>query len=207
MNGIWRAAWQIPVNATLGSEYRFELNAQDFDDGFRNIGEVSKLTSEAFKIAQAKLVITPQTNQTTYQVGFDSVKIRCLVTYPSGSVLGNGKVSLRMTHGQLNDTIRMTYDNSTGSWYAYYPLTLFKLPQIGSWTLTIEAADDLGNSGIARVEISVQPWFVILGIACLIVVIFLVMRGIQWFRRKHWKKVIAGLKNVTIPFRKPEPAY
>jgi len=207
VNGVWRCSWQIPVNATLGSEYRFELNAQDFDDGFKNVGGSEKLSSDVFKIVPATLKINTQINQSAYQVLFDSIKIKSSITYPSGATLSHGKVTLRVVHGQLNDTIPMTYENSTGFWYATRPLTLLELSQIGTWMLTISANDGIGNVGVATLEVSVQPWLTIVVIVFLIVVIFFLVRGVQWFRRKHWKKLLSILRNLPIPFRKPQTDY
>jgi hypothetical protein len=204
VNGVWRAAWEIPVNASLGSEYRFELTPQSFDDGFKNIGGSDRITSDTFQIVPAVLEINIQTNQSAYQVAFDSIKVRSLITYPSGTVLRSGKVSLRIIHGTLNMTVAMKYDNLTGFWYATRPLTLLELSQIGTWRLTIEANDGIGNAGVASQEVSVQPWFMVLAVICLIVVIFILVRGLQWFGRKRWRRILSGAKNLPIPFRKPE---
>jgi hypothetical protein len=202
VNGVWRTGWEIPANATLGSEYRFQLNTQDFDDGFKNVGALDPILSDTFKIVPAALTIKIETNRSSYQVGFDSIKIRSLITYPSGMVVTNGRASLRVVHGQLNETVPMAY--STGFWYATRPLTLFELSQVGTWMLTIEADDGLGNSGTAGLEISVQPWLVILTTALVIVIIFFLVRGLQWFRRKYWRKLLTGVKSLPIPFRKPQ---
>ena len=207
VNGVWRAAWKIPVNASLGSDYRFELNAQTFDDGFKNIGGSDKLTSDAFNIIPATLTIAIHTNQSSYQVVFDSIKIRSLITYPSGESLTKGQVSLRLVHNTLNETVPMTYSNATGFWYATRSLSLLELSQIGTWTLSIMAYDGLGNSGAASLEVNVQPWFFVLAIACLIAVAFFLVRGLQWFRRKYWKKFLSGTRSLHTPFRKPETSY
>jgi hypothetical protein len=204
VNGVWRAAWEIPVNATLGSEYRFELNPQAFDDGFKNVGRSDQITSDAFQIVPAALVVQIHTNQSAYQVAFDSIKVRSLITYPSGTALSKGKVSLRIIHAALNESVPMTYDNSTGFWYATRPLTLLELSQIGTWTLMIEADDGIGNTGVASQKVDVQPWLMVVTIVSLIVIIFILVRGIQWFRRKHLRKLLSSAKNLPIPFRKPQ---
>lgn len=206
-NGVWRASWEIPVNATLGSEYRYELNPEDFDDGFKNIGVSDKIVSDLFTVAPATLRIEIETNKTAYQVMFDSINIRSSVTYPSGAIMSNGKVTLRVTHGKLNQTIPMTYNNSTGFWHATRSLTFLELAQIGTWTLSMEANDGLGNIGATSTEVSVQPWLAVLAFACLIVGLFFFIRGLQWLRRKHWKKLSNSLKNFRFPFRKPQTEY
>lgn len=206
-NGVWRAAWEIPVNATLGSEYRFELNSEAFDDGFKNTGRSDKIVSDVFKITPATLRIETEINKTTYQVVFDWIRIKSSVMYPSGAAMNHGRVMLRMIHGSMNQTIPMTYDNSTGFWYATRPLTLLELRQIGSWTLSIEANDGLGNIGVASTEVNVQPWLAVLTFASLAFGVFFLVRGLQWLRRRHWKKLLDTVKNLPIPFRKPETEY
>jgi len=207
VNGVWRASWEAPRNATLGVEYRFEMAGQAFDDGFRNLGGSDRIITNLFEIVPASLTIKAETNRSTYQVAFDSIRIKALVTYPNGKALSDGKVSVRMIHGLMNETIQMTYDSPTASWHAIRPLSLLELSQIGTWVLVIEATDDLGNGGAESLEVDVQPWFMVLAIAGLVVIIFVVTRGLQWFRRKHLKKLRGWAKNLRIPFRKPQSTY
>ena len=203
-NGVWRTAWNVPVNATPGSEYRFEINPQEFDDGFKNVGSSEPIVSNTFKIVAAQLAVSVETNQSDYQVAFQSIGVRSLITYPSGAFLTNGTAYLQIIHGQVNQTIPMIYDNSTGFWYATRSLSVLDISQIGTWKLIIQAEDGIGNNGMGALEVGVQPWFMVLTIVGLIILLFFLVRGIQWFRRRYGRN-LRGISNIRTPFKKTEP--
>jgi hypothetical protein len=100
----------------------------------------------------------------------------------------------------------MIYDNSTGFWYAARSLSVLDISQIGTWKLIIQAEDGIGNNGMGALEVGVQPWFMVLTIVGLIILLFFLVRGIQWFRRRYGRN-LRGISNIRIPFKKTEPTY
>ena len=57
---------------------------------------------------------------------------------------------------------------------------------------------------MGTLEVGVQPWFMVLTIVGLIILLFFLVRGIQWFRRRYGRN-LRSIRNIRTSFKKTEP--
>jgi hypothetical protein len=187
-NGVWLAESKILTNATPGAKYRFALPSMSFDDGYGNKGAVTDTYSNFFSVTNASLTITSQLNGTNIQIPFGQVSIMSKVTYPDGSPLTKGMVTVVVTAGSSVSQLQSTYDPTIDEWRASYSSTLFDLIRVGTWTLKVTASDTYGNSGKDTYDIIAQPYLFI-GVLATVVVVLLVARWtvIRYGRRVYFR--------------------
>jgi hypothetical protein len=191
-NGVWMTQTRIQANATLSSQYRFEIPAMTFDDGYGNKGGSVDTYSSFFAVTDAGLLITSQLNGTNIQIPFGQVSIISKVTYPDGTPLTAGSVSVVVSTGSAVSQLQATYDPTIGEWRASYSSTLFDLARVGAWTLMVTATDTLGNSGRATYEVTAQPYLFITLLA-LLATVFLVAR---WSVSHYGRRVYFRLRKI-----------
>jgi len=184
-NGVWMAQTRIPTNATPSTRYRFEIPASSFDDGNGNMGGSVDTYSNFFSVTNASLTITSQLNGTNIQIPFGQVSIISRVTYPDGTPLTTGTVTVVVSTGSSSSQLQSTYDPTIGEWRASYSSTLFDLAHVGAWTLKVNAADTLGNSGKATYRVTALPYLFI-AILALVVTALLVAR---WSVSRYGRRV------------------
>ncbi len=201
VNGIWVAESKIPVNATPSGKYRFELPAMAFDDGFGNKGSATDTFSDYFQVRNATFVIKSELNGTQIQVPFGQVSIISKVTYPDGTLVTNGTVRAALSAGSSNLDLKLSYDPSLRAWRAAYSSTFADLWRVGTWTLKIEAADTLGNSGTATYDIAAQPYLFIVVLAIFIAI---VLFG-RWTVSRYGRKVYFRARKIGQKFRTDAP--
>ncbi len=197
VNGIWTVESKIQVNATLSGKYRFELPAMSFDDGFGNKGGAVDAFSDYFQVRGASFVIKSEVNGTQIQIPFGQVSIISKVTYPDGTSLTNGTVRATLSTGSSSLNLNLVYDPSIGAWRAAYSSTFSDLWRVGTWTLKVEAADTLGNSGTATYEVVAQPYLFLVVLAVLIAI---ALFG-RWTVSRYGRKVYFRVRKIVQRFR------
>jgi hypothetical protein len=196
--GRWRAEVKISANASLGTGYRFRLAGGAFDDGFGNAGAADELMSNLFEIRAASFRINAVTNQSSYQIGFDSIRIVSVVNYPDGTPLRNGTVTATISSGSWSTLISLTYDPQTGTWTGIYPTSLLDVSRIGEWTLTVHASDEYANLGETKLSLSVQPFVLALVI---VIIVVLALVG-NWLVRRYWRRILLRIRKFTLMVRR-----
>jgi hypothetical protein len=191
-NGVWMAETKILANATPGARYRFEVPAMSFDDGNGNKGGSVDIYSNFFSVTNASLAITSQLNGTSIQIPFGQVSIISKVTYPDGTPLTEGKVTVAVSAGASLTQLQSTYDPTIGEWRATYSSTLFDLARVGTWTLRVTAADTLGNSGKSTYSVTAQPYLFV-GLLALVAAVLLVAR---WSVSRYGRKIYFRIRRL-----------
>jgi hypothetical protein len=185
VNGIWTASSKILVNATASDKYRFEMPAMSFDDSYGNKGGSGNVYSSYFQVRNASLVVASEVNGTRIQVPFGQVSIISRVSYPDGTALTNGTVSVVVSTGNEVSTLASVYDPTIGAWRGSYSSTLSDVLRPGTWRLNVTAYDAFGNSGALEVNVQAQPY---LFIAMLAVVIVIVLFA-RWIVSRYGRRV------------------
>jgi len=170
-NGIWNATSKLYPNATPSGKYRFDMAPMAFDDGVGNKGGQVDTISNLFQVQNATLTITSQLNGTQIQIPFGQVSIISKITYPDGTPMSNGTVSVVVSTGSSTSVLPSVYDPTIGAWRSSYSSTIFDLMRVGKWTLYVNATDAWSNSGKATYEVVAQPYLFIVDVAVIVVVI------------------------------------
>lgn len=198
VSGTWRAEVKIPANASLGTGYRFRLPNGGFDDGFGNVGGGDEILSNIFEIRPASFRIEAMTNQSSYQIGFDSIKIQSIVNYPDGTPLVNGTVLAVISLSGWSAEVPLVYDGRTETWVGVYSISLLDLTRIGSWKITVRADDQYANLGQAELLVSVQP----VNLAIVLVTVAVLALLVNWLLKRYWRRVSLRIKKVTLSIRR-----
>jgi hypothetical protein len=192
-NGVWNATSKIYANATPGRNYRFDMSAMAFDDGVGNKGAAGDTTSSLFQVQNASLAITSQLNGTQIQIPFGQVSIISKISYPDGTPMSNGTVSVVASIDSSVSVLPAVYDPSIGAWRSSYTSTIFDLFHVGTWKLRVNAADRSGNSGVATYEVVAQPY---LFIVVVILVVSLILFG-RWVISRFGRRVYFRLRRLA----------
>jgi hypothetical protein len=195
-NGVWTAQTKILANDTPSSKYRFEIPAMSFDDGYGNKGGPADTYSNFFSVTNATLLISSQVNGTNIQIPFGQVSLISKVTYPDGTPLTSGTVTVAVSTGSSVSQLQSTYDPAIGEWRAAYSSTLFDLTRIGTWRLKVYAADTYGNSGGATYEVAAQPYLFV-GLLVIAVAAILIAR---WSISRYGRRLYFRVRKIL---RKP----
>jgi hypothetical protein len=198
VNGIWGASSKILANATPSAKYRFELPATSFDDSFGNKGGAANMYSNYFQVTNASLIIESQVNGTQIQIPFGQVSIISKVAYPDGTQLTNGTVRLVVSSGPTVVELNSVYDPTIQAWRASYSSTFADIWRVGTWTLKVNAADTLGNSGTATYHVAAQPYLFIVLLAVLVAVLAF---G-RWTVGRYGRKVYFRARKIIQRFRR-----
>jgi hypothetical protein len=198
VNGIWGASSKILANATPSAKYRFELPATSFDDSFGNKGGAANTYSNYFQVTNASLIIESQVNGTQIQIPFGQVSIISKVAYPDGTQLTNGTVRLVVSSGSTVVELNSVYDPTIQAWRASYSSTFADIWRVGTWTLKVNAADTLGNSGTATYHVAAQPYLFIVLLAVLVAVLAF---G-RWTVGRYGRKVYFRARKIIQRFRR-----
>ena len=196
-NGIWMASVKILANATPSQRYRFELPAMSFDDGFGNQGASSDIFSDYFQVTNANLTITSEVNGTQIQIPFGQVSIISKIAYPDGTPLTNGTVTLLLSTRSSASELKAVYDPTILAWRASYSSNIIDLLHVGTWTLSVNATDSLGNSGTAATQVTAQPYMFV---ALLAVLIALVLFA-RWTYSRYGRRTYFRLRKFVQRFR------
>ena len=188
-NGVWTAESKILANATLSAKYRFEVPAMSFDDGYGNKGGAMDTYSNFFSVTNATLSIISQLNGTNIQIPFGQVSIMSRVTYPDGSPLTAGTVTVTATAGSSVSQLQSSYDPTIGEWRSSYSSTLFDLTHVGTWTLKVTAHDNFGNSGMATYDVSAQPYLFIAVLASALTALLVARWSISRYGRRVYFRI------------------
>jgi hypothetical protein len=205
-NGIWVGEIKLLANATPSTRYRFELPAMSFNDGYGNKGGAVATVSEYFEVNNASLLISSEVNGTQIQVPFGRISIISRVTYPDGHPLTNGTVVVHVNTGTSTSDVKLAYDSGLSAWRGTYSSDFGDLWRVGTWTMTVEAADLYGNYGNATYDVGAQPYLLIVIVAVLIV---LALAG-RWIVSKYGRKIyfrtrklIQRLRSMSTGRRRP----
>jgi hypothetical protein len=196
-NGIWSGDAKILANATLSSRYRFALPAMSFDDSFGNKGGAVDTFSQYFEVQNASLLITSEVNGTQIQVPFGQVSIISRITYPDGTPLTNGTVSVSVSTDSSASELSLTYDQSIRAWRGSYSSAFWDLWRVGKWTLKVQATDLFGNSGTTTYEVAAQPYLFLVLVA---VIIAAALFG-RWTLSRYGRKVYFRIRKILQKLR------
>jgi hypothetical protein len=188
-NGVWIAETKIQSNATLSSQYRFEIPAMSFDDGYGNKGAATDTYSDYFVVTNASLSITSQLNGTNIQIPFGQVSIISRVAYPDGSPMTTGSVAVVVSAGSSTTQLQSTYDPTLGQWRASYSSALLDLTRIGTWRLKVTAQDTFGNVGTATYDLTAQPYLFMILLGTVIVVVLVARWSVSHYGRRVYFRV------------------
>jgi hypothetical protein len=197
-NGVWMAETKILTNATPSSRYRFEIPAMSFDDGYGNKGGATDTYSNDFSVTNASLIISSQLNGTNIQIPFGQVSILSKVTYPDGTPLTAGVVTVAVSAGGSVTELPSTFDPATGEWRASYSSTVLDLSRLGTWTVRVSASDELGNSGMATYEATAEPYLFIAILAAVVIVLLSVRWSVSRYGRRIYFRVWKILRGPRI---------
>jgi len=189
-NGIWKVNWIIPKNITIGSDYRFRLAINAFDDGFGNLGPSEELISNKFEIEFGELMIKFLSNKTNYQIGFEKIEILIEIKYHDGSLLNEGLVNCTLLYKDHSIILPLEFIKKEKIWYASFPISVLEIFHLGKWILRINAMDNFGNFGYYETSILIEPWLLFLLIFIFMLIAFLALR----LRRKYWKAIYSRVK-------------
>jgi hypothetical protein len=198
VNGVWGASAKILANATPAAKYRFELPATSFNDGFGNKGGAADMYSNYFQVTNASLIIESEVNGTQIQIPFGQVSIISKVAYPDGTQLTNGTVRLLVSTGSTVVELNSMYDPTIQAWRASYSSTFSDIWRVGTWTLKVNAADTLGNSGTATYQVAAQPYLFIILLAVLVAVLAF---G-RWTVSRYGRKTYFRARKIIQRFRR-----
>jgi hypothetical protein len=199
-NGVWTGSAKIPANSTLSSGYRFALPAMSFDDGFGNKGGGADTFSAYFQVQAANLTIASEVNGTQIQVPFGQVSIISKITYPDGTALTNGTVTVFVSTNSSASGLKLAYDPSIGAWRGSYSSALWDLGRIGEWTLKVQATDAFGNSGATTYQVVAQPYLFLVLVAVLIAAVLFGRWTITRYGRKLYfraRKALQKLRSLS----------
>jgi hypothetical protein len=192
-NGVWMAETKILVNATPSSKYRFDIPAMSFDDGYGNKGGAVDTYTDFFSVTNATLLITSQLNGTNIQIPFGQVSILSKVTYPDGTPLTAGTVTVVVSTGSSTSQLKSIYDPTIGEWRASYSSTLFDLTRVGAWTLNVTAGDPFGNSGKATYDVTAQPYLFIVLLGAIIAILL----AARWSISRYGRRIYFRIRKIT----------
>ena len=148
--GSWRGNLTIPKNAPLG-EYVLMISAEDHygNSGFFN---------DTIEVTKAVISVRIMDLGDNYQIGFDTVRLKCIVKYLDGSIMDEGNVTAVLSSDTVSATVVLKY--SDGVWIGEYVLTL-TIPT-GDYTVSINAEDPYGNTGVGEGTFRVSNLYVII---------------------------------------------
>ncbi|MFH0848175.1 MAG: hypothetical protein V1857_01565 [archaeon] len=174
LNGVWIAEYTTARNETILRNCSFAFSAGAFDDGYGNIGPSAAIKSATFTIVPAQLVVTIK-SKGSYEIIFDRISLNASVTYPDGSRMTDGVVSVHIKSGRGNETLAAAYNSQNRDWRISRQLGLSDILLIGRWSIEFTASDNFGNTGIGSVEFDIgMLWFVVSIIAASVIILVLV---------------------------------
>jgi hypothetical protein len=145
--GTFRASYIVPKNAMAGI-WIATIDPNKFDDGYGNLGPAVG-TSVGFSVQPASLnvsVIPTSSSLKTLGPG-DLILVYAAVTFPDGSPMDSGTVVAKLTHaGTLIGTpVILTYISGQQQWAGSYQVA--NSDPSGLWIITVDASDQLSDSG------------------------------------------------------------
>jgi hypothetical protein len=132
------------------------------------------------------LVITSRINGTEIQVPFGQISIISKIAYPDGTPLTNGTVVAVVSGGTTGSAIELAYDPTLGAWRASYSSSVSDLWRVGTWNLKVQASDAYGNSGTATIQVTAQPYLLVVLIALIVAVVLVGRWVVNRFGRRAY---------------------
>ncbi|MDW8034307.1 MAG: hypothetical protein RMI79_05205 [Nitrososphaerota archaeon] len=148
--GSWRGNITVPRDAPLG-KYVLRVSAKD---PYGNYGH----SDNAIQVSKAILNVGIKDLGNVYQIGFDTVRLKCVVKYLDGSIMDMGNVTAIISSSTTSSNITLKYVN--GEWIGEYGLPL--TAPTGDYTVIIRAEDPYGNTGTCEGVFRVSNIYVIL---------------------------------------------
>lgn len=148
--GNWRGNITIPKDAPLG-EYVLRVSAKD---PYGNSGYFDN----AIRVSKAILNVKIEDLENVYQIGFDTVRLKCTINYLDGSVMDIGNVTATISSSTISSNIVLKYSN--GEWVGEYGLPL--TAPTGDYTVRINVEDPYGNTGSCEDVFRVSNLYLVL---------------------------------------------
>jgi len=96
--------------------------------------------------------------ENVYQIGFDTVRLKCVIEYLDGSLMDEGNVTVTLSSSTISTNITLKY--SGGEWVGEYSLPV--TAPTGDYVVSINAIDPYGNYGSATDTFRVSNLYIIL---------------------------------------------
>ncbi|MBO3800195.1 MAG: hypothetical protein FGF52_03985 [Candidatus Brockarchaeota archaeon] len=148
--GSWRGNLTVPKNAPLG-EHVLRISAEDHygNSGFLN---------NTVEVTKAVLSMRIIDLRDEYQIGFDTIRLKCIVKYLDGSIMNEGNVTAVLSSDSMTATVVLKY--SDGAWVGEYGLPL--TTSTGEYRVSINAEDPYGNTGVGESTFRVSNVYIII---------------------------------------------
>jgi len=172
--GRWVGSQKMEMDDPLGN-YTFSVQARDTSD---NSGTGQMMAG----IVAARFSVAVWTDKTSYNLVYDTIGIRANATYPDGTRLTVGNVSATITSGTYLSKITLVYDSAKLTWTGSQYLSVTN--PTGTYNIQVEASDQYGNSGTESKQIDVQPWYLVVTVAAITIVVGLVV----WYAWRRSRK-------------------
>jgi len=170
--GSWRGGVKVPKDAPLG-ECFLRIFAKD------SYGNSGYLNNTVY-VSKAILDVTVEDLKDVYQVGFDTVRLKCVVKYLDGSIMNEGNVTATFSSGATNTTIVLKYSN--GEWVGEYGIPI--TAPTGDFVVSISVADSYGNTGVTRRTFRVSNLYMILVAASIAIALSVSLSALILRRRR-----------------------
>ena len=156
LTGLFRCPYHVSKSSVAGI-WIARIDPNTFDDGYGDIGPSVTVTA-GFNVQPAALNITILNlaiGSKSYNPG-DIIPIYASVTYPDGSTFGTGTVQARLSdNGVLVGTpVTLAYITGQQAWAGTYQVGDYD--PSGLWVITIDATDQIGDSGQGTYSATVQ---------------------------------------------------
>ncbi|MEM2570683.1 MAG: hypothetical protein QXP96_03035 [Thermoproteota archaeon] len=148
--GNWRGNITIPKDSPLG-EYVLRVSAKD---PYGNHG----FFDHAIRVSKAILNVKIEDLKNVYQIGFDTVQLKCTIKYLDGSIMDTGNVTATISSSTMSSGIILKYSN--GEWIGEYGLPL--TAPTGDYTVRINVEDPYGNTGVYEDNFRVSNLYIVL---------------------------------------------
>jgi KaiC/GvpD/RAD55 family RecA-like ATPase len=143
-SGLYLATTKIPISSQAGA-WVASIDPNTFNDGYGNGGPATSVV-RAFSVQPATLTVMVSVSDQTYGLG-QVIPIYATVTYPDGSRLTNGTVTVSFKAGgtSTGSQVTLSYVQGQSRWAGSYVVQSTDLS--GLWLATINAGDPYGNIG------------------------------------------------------------
>ncbi|MEM1547674.1 MAG: hypothetical protein QXM98_03185 [Thermoproteota archaeon] len=148
--GSWHGNLTIPKDVPLG-EHVLRISAEDH---YGNSG----FLDNTVEVTKAVLSMRIMDLREEYQIGFDTIRLKCIVKYLDGSIMDEGNVTAVLSSDSMITTVVLKY--SDGAWVGEYGLPL--TTPTGEYTVSINAEDPYGNTGVGESTFRVSNIYIII---------------------------------------------
>ncbi|MEM2487488.1 MAG: hypothetical protein QXR44_02720 [Thermoproteota archaeon] len=148
--GGWRGDVYIPKDAPLG-EYVLRVSAKDLHGNYGCL-------NNTIRVSKAILNVTIEDLKEVYQIGFDVLRLKCVIRYLDNSIMSEGNVTAMLSSSTISTTVVLKYDN--GKWVGEYNIPM--TTPTGDYVISVIVADPYGNTGLVEDTFKVSNLYIVL---------------------------------------------